>query len=46
MRKALGASFLAICGLVFGLGADTDGSGKKLFVICSADERGELHPCG
>jgi hypothetical protein len=46
MRKVIGVSFLAVAGLMFGLGADTDGGGKKLFLICSADERNELHPCG
>ena len=46
MRKTLGIVFLALAGLAFGLGADGDGAGKKVFLVYSSDERSELAPCG
>ena len=46
MRKTFGVAFLSALGLVFGLGADPDGPGKKVFLVYSADERSELAPCG
>ena len=46
MRKTLGIALLSLAGLTFGLGAEGDGPGKKLFLVYSADERSELAPCG
>ena len=46
MRKTLGIAFVALAGLAFGSGADSDGAGKKVFLVYSADERSELAPCG
>jgi hypothetical protein len=46
MRKAVGFTFLSVLGLAWGLGADADGPGKKVFLVYSADERSELAPCG
>ena len=46
MRKTLLVSALAAAGLAFGTGADGGADDKQLLLIYSADERGELHPCG
>ena len=46
MRKTIGITLLSAAGLAFGLGADPDGAGKKVFLVYSADERSELAPCG
>jgi hypothetical protein len=46
MRKTLGTAF-ALAGVMFGIGSSPDpGTGDKLFLVYSTDERGELHPCG
>jgi hypothetical protein len=46
MRKAISAAALAMIGLASTLGARADGEGKKIFFVYSADERGEIQPCG
>jgi len=46
MRRILGLGLLAAAGLAFGLGADSDGAARKVFLVYSADERSEIAPCG
>lgn len=46
MRKTISAAVLTMIGLAFGFGAHAEGAGKKVFFVYSADERGEIQPCG
>ena len=46
MRKTWTAALLATIGLAFGLGVRAEDEGKKVFFVYSADERGEIQPCG
>ena len=44
MRRGLG--LVAMAALAFGLGAEGESDGEKVFLVYSADERSELFPCG
>jgi hypothetical protein len=48
MKRHLGFAVVAVAGLVYGLGSGPGSadSGRRLMLIYSSDERGELHPCG
>jgi hypothetical protein len=47
MQQRSTALFAVLAGLAFCLGAENpSSSGKKAFIVYSADERSELMPCG